>query len=66
MPAVECALEEHLSPQEIAARLRIHENTVYSLIHAGKFRRVVRLGRKSWRVPASSVTAYLRTRQVTE
>ena len=59
-------LEEHLSPQEIAAQLKVHVNTVWLLIKRGKLRRARKLGRRSWRVPVSSVNAYLETRQVTE
>ncbi|WP_308164881.1 helix-turn-helix domain-containing protein [Nonomuraea sediminis] len=50
--------EAFLTVAEIARRFRTSRMTVYRMVHGGEFVGAVRIGR-GFRVPASSVEAYL-------
>ena len=53
--------EDFVSPQEIARRLKVTDRAILDMIAAGKLPGAVRVGtrRGVWRVPQSSVDAYL-------
>jgi len=52
-------VEEHYTPKQIAALLRVHVNQARAMLVPGKIWPVVRLNRQLIRVPASSVNRYL-------
>lgn len=56
--------QDYLSPQAIARQLGITDRAVLDLIAAGKFAGAVRIGtgRGVWRVPRTSLEAYLAMR----
>jgi len=47
---------------EAAAMLGYSTHTVYHLIHTGQLQAFRDKGRKTWRIPESSIIAYLNTR----
>ena len=47
---------------EAAAMLGYSTHTVYQLIHTGQLQAFRDEGRKTWRIPESSIMAYLNTR----
>jgi excisionase family DNA binding protein len=51
-------LEEHLTPAEVAERLRLHPETVLRRVRAGGFPRAFFLGRV-WRIPAGDVETWI-------
>lgn len=56
------ALEEHFTPAEVCARLRLSRRTLFSLMRPDGLWPVVRLSKTTIRVPASSVARYLKSR----
>lgn len=47
---------------EAAAMLGYSTHTIYHLIHIGQLQAFRDKGRKTWRIPESSIVAYLNTR----
>lgn len=56
------ALEEHLSPAQVGERLGLERHAVARLMRPGAIWPVVRISRKTIRVPASAVTRFLQSR----
>lgn len=54
------AVEQHLTPAEVGQRLRLERHAVARLMRPGAIWPVVRLSRKTIRVPASSLARYLK------
>lgn len=52
-------IEEHLTPAEVCERLRLERHAVCRLFRPGGIWPVVRLSRKTIRVPASSLRRFL-------
>jgi predicted site-specific integrase-resolvase len=52
-------LEEHLSPAQVGERLGLERHAVARLMRPGKIWPVVRISRKTIRVPASAVVRFL-------
>ncbi len=57
-------LEQRLTPNECAYRLRVHVTTIWRLIQARKIWPIEKLGRRIVRIPESSVERYLETVRV--
>lgn len=57
-------VEEHLSPEAAGARLGVDDSTIRRAIKSRKIRRVVKLGRKCVRIPASELNRYLSSHTV--
>jgi predicted site-specific integrase-resolvase len=55
-------LEEHLSPAQVGERLGLERHAVARLMRPGAIWPVVRISRKTIRVPASAVTRFLQSR----
>ena len=53
------AVEQHLTPAEVCARLKVSRRTLFSLIRPGAVWPVARLNSRTIRVPASSVAKFL-------
>lgn len=51
--------EQHLTPAEVCARLRVSRRTLYSLIRPGAVWPVAKLNERTIRVPASSLSRFL-------
>ena len=58
-------LEKHFSPEELAQQLSVTRWTIYAWIRAGRFRGVKKFGRRQVRIPASEVTRWLKSREIT-
>ncbi len=52
-------VERHLSPAQVAERLGVSVCTVWRLIGRGEIRPVRKLGRRTVRIPESSVAQFL-------
>jgi predicted site-specific integrase-resolvase len=52
-------VEQHLTPAEVAERLRLQRNAVARLFRPGAIWPIVRLNSRVIRVPASSVARFL-------
>ena len=50
---------EYLTPQEVAAKLKINERTVRRLLRDGALPGGLRIGPKTWRVSAIALKAYI-------
>jgi excisionase family DNA binding protein len=58
-PRVIPEIERHYSPDEIGVLLSVHPRTVVRWCRSGRLCRARRIGRSSYRVPASAVAAFL-------
>jgi len=52
-------VEEQLTPDEVAAKLKVDVSTVWRWIGQGKIAPVRKLGHRITRIPASAVNAFL-------
>jgi hypothetical protein len=52
-------IEQHLTPAEVAGRLRLQRNAVSRLLRPGAIWPIVRLNSRVIRVPASSLARFL-------
>lgn len=50
---------EYLTPQEVATKLRINERTVRRLLREGELPGGIRVGKKTWRISAVALKAYI-------
>lgn len=57
-------MEEQLTIEEVAAKLRVDPSTVWRWIKAGKIKPVRKLGRRIVRLPSSSVQRFLEAQTV--
>lgn len=55
-------VEEHLSPAEVGERLGLERHAIARLMRPGGIWPVVRISRKTIRVPASAVNRFLQSR----
>jgi excisionase family DNA binding protein len=55
--------DEVLTVNEVAARLKLSDNTIRRMCEANEFAGAFKAGDRQWRVPASSVEAYIARRQ---
>lgn len=53
------ATTAYLTPQQVADRLQVHVNTVYSLCASGNLPSVILGGRRLRRISATALEAYL-------
>lgn len=54
--------DQLLTPEEVAARLRVHVATIYNYLNSGKLRGF-KAGPRNWRIYESDVDAFLQANQ---
>ena len=56
--------EMHLSPSDVATRLGVDRSSVFRWINSGQLGPVVKLGRRTLRIPESALLRFLEQRRV--
>lgn len=64
MPRVSLEVERHYSPEELSGLLSVHPRTIIRWCRTGRLSRARRIGRNSYRVPASAVVSFLRGSEI--